>query len=39
VVGYSQSLADKLTRSTTDMTIDELADEIAGGVHPAEDAA
>lgn len=39
VVGYSPSLADKLARSTADVTIDELADEIAGVVHPAEDAA
>lgn len=39
VVGYSPSLADRLARSTADVTIDELADEIAGVVHPAEDAA
>jgi TIR domain/Domain of unknown function (DUF1883) len=38
VIGYSPSLADKLARSTSDMTIDELADEIAGVIIPAEDA-
>ncbi len=39
VMGYSPSLADKLARSTTDVTIDALADEIAGVVHPDEEAA
>jgi hypothetical protein len=35
VIGYSPSLADKLARSTADVTIDELAEEIANVVHPA----
>ena len=39
VIGYSPSLADKLARSTADVTIEELADEIADVVLPAEDAA
>jgi hypothetical protein len=34
VIGYSPSLADKLARSTADVTIEELADEIAGVVRP-----
>jgi hypothetical protein len=29
VIGYSPSLADKLARSTTDLTVEEIADEIA----------
>lgn len=39
VIGYSPSLADKLGRSTADITIEALADEIAGVVHPEADAA
>jgi hypothetical protein len=39
VMGYSPSLADKLARSTADVSIDALADEIAGVVHPDEEAA
>ncbi len=39
VMSYSPSLADKLARSTADVPIDALADEIAGVVHPAEEAA
>ena len=39
VMGYSASLADKVARSTGKATIDELADEIAGVVHPDEEAA
>ncbi len=39
VMGYSPSLADKLARSTADTTIDDLAAEIAGVVHPNEEAA
>ena len=29
VINYSPSLADKLARSTTDFTVEEIADEIA----------
>jgi hypothetical protein len=39
VMGYSPSLADKLARSTADVSIEALADEIAGVVHPTEEAA
>ena len=35
VIGYSRSLAGKVARSTADVSIDELADEIAGVVRPA----
>jgi len=34
VIDYSPSLADKLARSTAEVTIDELADETAGVVIP-----
>lgn len=37
VMGYSASLADKLARSTTDRTIDEIADEIASVVQPEDE--
>ena len=39
VIGYSPSLADKLARSTSAMSIEALADEIAGVVLPNEEAA
>jgi hypothetical protein len=39
VMGYSPSLADKLARSTAEISIDALADEIASVVHPDEEAA
>lgn len=39
VIAYSPSLADKLARSTADVTIEDLANEIAGVVRPSEDAA
>lgn len=34
VIKYSPSLADKVARSTSDITIEQLADEIAAVVHP-----
>jgi len=37
VIGYSPSLADKVARNTADMTIDEIADEIASVVLPPDD--
>jgi hypothetical protein len=37
VMGYSLSLADKLARSTTDRTIEQIADEIASVVMPEDD--
>jgi uncharacterized membrane protein YqiK len=39
VIGYSPPLADKVARSTSDVSIDELADEIANVVNPAEEVA
>jgi hypothetical protein len=39
VLRYSPSLADKLARSTADVSIDALADEIAGVVRPTEEEA
>lgn len=39
VIGYSPPLADKVARSTVDVSIDELADEIASVVNPAEEVA
>lgn len=36
VIGYSPSLADKLARSTADVSIEALANEIAGVVRPVE---
>ena len=38
VMAQSRSLADKVARSTTDSTLDELAAEIADIVHGAADA-
>lgn len=35
VIGYSPSLADKLARSTTEATLDEIAEEVAGVVRAA----
>ena len=39
VMGYSPSLADKVARKSSDISIEALADEIASVVHPEEEAA